>query len=942
MCWYRIAALLPFSLVLVLALAKTTVQYTIGADETRICIETLGHRFLGPSVSGNDSLLIHFSPQERHSTGQTLLRDRGPWINGWRILTFLLGKNRRHPQEFHLPLSERATFVHFNPFRASLSVRAGDAELRLEVNIPDASLEVWEGIRKVQAVRPKSPWLRLTFAPLLAALAAAGCLAGLAGVWPRLARKNKRGMASPTLPGSRLRAAIEAALIGAGGALLVGVLLVGVFQAMPGFGDEMNYLIQGKIFASGRLWAPPPPEPEFYRVSWMDMFGDDGKVWGFHPPGNSAILALGWLVGVYWLTVPLVGGALFATQYLLGLELFRSRRAALLYVALMATSHYVLTLAASFMAHAPSMLFLSLFVLFLMRFDAHGRGVDLVLAALSAGLAFTVRPLSAVLAAALPLAAIAGRLRRKHLVAAVASLLVGFAMVGAVFAYAWGITGKWTLPYLVKGPEAGQTLAVRLAKGPQVHLSNLYRNCNELQHRAHSAGILGNTVLFFVGVLLAGQRPERRWLRIAAANFVFFVLAHSMLHWYGWKWEPRMLYDVSFLGFLVATAGLLSLLSAPSWGRAGRAALTVAVIAALTWISVVDVPKRLATEYHNYNGAPIELRRAIATSGLRDAVVFFEDEIAFACYTPFNNLDGGGDVVFARHRGELANYRLLARFPHKRSFQARAGRDLLEQPNFYRHDAARLARQIERLGTDRATNVVPWRIVAPSPLLDALPGVTTDASQFLAGLPADPGTPASPRLVSLVASAADLAPVLDSLLVTTKIAPEGFEGPLALRWLSGPRSGRLQRLPGIRMTCFPNSTWSGPPIRRQLVAGFTADLCPGENRSAIFESQFELSRQREFRFTLESDDGSGLWLDGQLVIDNDLANTHGPQLVSASSTLASGRHSLLVKYFNGPGDGLVRVLLDDESGTPVPLTVAGFAGEFYLFVDPPPSESATP
>ena len=929
----RVAAFVLSLGLLLLSLAATTIRYTVSAEGGRVGIDTLGHHFVGPPVAANEPLVVHFSPQNRYSTGQVLLPDAGWWLNGGRILLFMLGKNPQSPQELRLPAGERGSFVHFNPFRAAFGVRVGGGELRLEMNIPDASIEAWEAGKKLQAVKLRSPWLRLTVAPLLAALALAGCLLAAAGLWPAPAGENTSPLARPTLPGPPWRVAWEAAAIGAAGALLVGVLLVGVFDAMPGFGDEMNYLIQGKIFASGRLWIPPPPEPEFYRVSWMDMFGRDGKVWGFHPPGNSALLALGWLAGAHWLTVPLVGGALFAVQYLLGLELFRRRRAALLYVALMATSHYVLTLAASFMAHAPSLLFLSLFFLFLMRFDERRRGVDLVLAAAACGLAFTMRPLSAVLAAGLPLLAIVGRLQRRHWGAAALSLATGLTLVGTVFAYTWGITGRWTLPYLVKGPEVGQTLAVRLAKEPEVHLSNLYRNCNELQHRVHSAGILGNSVLFFVGVLLAGRRPERRWLRLAAGTLAFFVVAHSLLHWYGWKWEPRMLYDVCFGGFLVATAGLVSLLSAPGWGRVGKAAVGVGTIAALAWIGFVDLPKRLATEYHNYNGAPVELRRAIANRGLWDAVVFFEDEISFSCYTPFNNLDGSGEVVFARHRGELLNYRLLARFPDKRVFQTRANRELEERPNFYRHDLARLASVLEQREAQRVTNVVPWSQVAPTPLLTALPGVTTDLATFLESLRTDPGSPSSPRLVSLVGSAADLAPVLDGLLATREVPVEGFEGPLALRWLAGPRGGRLARLPGILMTCFPNPTWSEPPLSRQLVAGFDADLCPGENRSALFEAQLDLAGERELRFSLDSDDGSALWIDGQLVIDNDLTSTHGPQLVAAAVTLGPGRHSLVVKYFNGPGDARLRLLLENEEGRSVPLTVASFAPAFYLFVD---------
>lgn len=929
----RAAAFLLSCLLLALALAATTVRYTVAVEDGRVRIDTLGHRFVGPPATGGEPLLVLFSPQERHSTGQTLLRDRGPFVNGSLVLAFIAGKNHEQPQEFRVPLSERWSFAHFNPFRATLSVRVGEPELRLEVNIPDASIEAWDRGTKLETVTLASPWIRLTLAPLFAALAAAGCLLAATGAWPRPVREEARDDAKPEVPGPRSRAAVEAALIGTGGALLVGGILIGAFDAMPGFGDEMNYLIQGKIFASGRLWAPAPPETEFYRVSWMDMFDADGKVWGFHPPGNSAILAIGWLTGVYWLTVPLVGGALLAVQYLLGLELFRRRGAALLHVALIATSHYVLSLASSFMAHAPSMLLLSLFFLFLMRFDERRRGSDLMLAALFSGLAFTVRPLSAVLAAAVPLLAIVPRLRRRHLGAAAASVGVGLVLVASVFAYTKGITGKWELPYLVKGPEAGQTLAIRLAKGLDVHLGNLYRNCNELQHRVHSGGILGNAVLFFVGLLAAGRDPGRRWLRIAAGSFVFFVIAHSVLHWYGWKWEPRMLYDVSFLGFLVAAAGLSSLLTAPGRGRAARILAGGAAIAAFAWVGLVDLPGRLATEYRNYNGAPVELRREIAARGIRDAVVFFEDEVPFACYTPFNDLDGGGDVVFARHRGDLADYRLLARFPGKRSFLTRAGRDLVERPNFYRGDVARLAREVERLGADRATNVVPWRSVAPSPLLDALPGATVDVSEFLDGLLGDPGSESSPRLVSLVGGAANLAPVLDSLLVTGVPGTEAFEGPLAMRWLAGPRDGRFERLPGILMSCYANATWTGPPTTRQVVAGFDADLCPGEDRSITFESRLELTRERQFRFSLDSDDGSGLWVDGHLVIDNDLDSTHGAQVRSASFTLAPGRHDLLVKYFNGPGDARLRVLLEDRDGRPVPLTVAAFADEFFLHVD---------
>src|SRR5439155_7903319 len=108
--------------------------------------------------------------------------------------------------------------------------------------------------------------------------------------------------------------------------------------------------------ASGHLSVPEPPDPEFFRVDWMHLFGEDGKIWGFHPPGNCVLLALGWLAGSCSITLPIVFGLLLVAQYLLALEVLRDRRFALLTAALVGSSHWLLSLGASFMAHAPSLL----------------------------------------------------------------------------------------------------------------------------------------------------------------------------------------------------------------------------------------------------------------------------------------------------------------------------------------------------------------------------------------------------------------------------------------------------------------------------------------------------------------------------------------------------------------------------------------------------------
>ena len=51
-------------------------------------------------------------------------------------------------------------------------------------------------------------------------------------------------------------------------------------------------------------------------------------------------------------------------------------------------------------------------------------------------------------------------------------------------------------------------------------------------------------------------------------------------------------------------------------------------------------------------------------------------------------------------------------------------------------------------------------------------------------------------------------------------------------------------------------------------------------------------------FSLYSDDGSKLFIDGKLVVDND--GIHAPRLEGGSVTLSAGRHPVEIHYFQGP------------------------------------------
>jgi len=928
-------AVFAMALGLLLALASDSLTFTVKTEGSRVLIETGADRFEGDLSEAAD-VSVRYYPQTRFSTGQFLFVDRGFVRNGLAILGQLGRRPLPEPPVFLQKAGAEVRYVLFNPFRGAFTVHRGQPELRLDVNVPDDAMESWQGGQKTRQVKLHPPWLKLTLAPLAAAAFLAGLLVALACL-PEAGggAGASRGAGTAAAPASaRPNSLVLPLLVLAFGVALSAGIFQGVFHAMPGFGDEMNYLIEGRILASGHLSVPEPPHPEFFGVGWMDMFGADHRVWGFHPPGNSALLALGWLMGIPWITVPLVFGAILVVQYHLAKDVLGSKGWALANVLVVATSHYVLSLSSSYMAHAPSFLFLSLYLLLLLRFVRTGKGRLLVLAAAAAGFAFCIRPMSAVLASLVPLPALLAAARGKATRRVwIAAFVVGLGVSLLVFLYTFGITGRFTLPYAIKGPEVGQTVWVRLTKSWDTHFTNFFRNTNEFQHRVHSFGILGNMVFFFLPLVAWPWKRLGRTLGLAFSTFFAFVVAHSVLHWYGWKWEPRMLFDVSFLFFLGTTAGLQAFAELLPPGRWVRRLAVVAGVLALAFVVARDLPWRLKEEYHDYNLAPTGVRDEIAKQGLHEAVIFFGSEKAYSCYTPANTPRFDGDIVYAKSQGDLLDYLLLARFPDKQAFYTQEGNTLTPKPNFYRKDVGTLRHDLEALGAERATVVMPWFSVAPSVLNDRLPARVEDPGSFLARLARGDTAPHEPVLVVFLEGATELARLADlSFQTSTPAGLSAYEGPVVFRRIGGRRPGVANRFPGIWSTCREGTKWEGAVLSEQLVSTLDIGVCPGENRSLTFETEFELKTPRRCLFTTESDDGSGVFVDGKLIVDNSLEGTHGPETRSGAAQLQPGVHRLLVKYFNGPGGGRLTATLDDPAGKPVPITVAGFVDEFYFFV----------
>ena len=83
------------------------------------------------------------------------------------------------------------------------------------------------------------------------------------------------------------------------------------------------------------------------------------------------------------------------------------------------------------------------------------------------------------------------------------------------------------------------------------------------------------------------------------------------------------------------------------------------------------------------------------------------------------------------------------------------------------------------------------------------------------------------------------------------------------------------------------------------ISSNTLNLTRQQHVAAVLEGYIEIPRDGRYTFSLASDDGSKMYINRRLVIDND--GDHGVITVSNTIMLGAGRHPIRVEWFNGGG-----------------------------------------
>lgn len=137
---------------------------------------------------------------------------------------------------------------------------------------------------------------------------------------------------------------------------------------------------------------------------------------------------------------------------------------------------------------------------------------------------------------------------------------------------------------------------------------------------------------------------------------------------------------------------------------------------------------------------------------------------------------------------------------------------------------------------------------------------------------------------------------------TTVVIPAGLEGRIYLI----PKD--TERLPSFRKmkpvgTIYTTSLNIPKQDFRQGFPGVTKRY---EWFAIDYTGRFWAEKPGYYDFALTADDGANLYIDGELVVDND--GIHSAQEHTGSIQLKKGVHDVRVSYFQGPGTQIALVL----------------------------------
>jgi hypothetical protein len=445
----------------------------------------------------------------------------------------------------------------------------------------------------------------------------------------------------------------------------------GVLQRTEVTDDELTYDLQAKILLSGKLYVAPPVAGSFDNVFVLP--GD--KLTGKYNLGHPLVLAAGMLLGSPYVLPVLFGGLLILMTYSINMLLYKERRQAVLSSLLLLVSPFFYFTGATRLSHTTSAFSLTLFMLIFLkvREDApspwHGLVLSLA-AGLAAGLAFNVRPLTAVgylfPFLVLTLADVIRRRGRgslKYVFIGAGFLL----MVAFTLWYNKQITGSYLSFPFGRYDSGEQPLGARY--NPLQALSNLAMNA--IKTNLFLFGLPLSLLFFFIYVFKRDKSAADKLCFGIIGSFCFFYLSY-----YGpgvSDTGPLYYYELLIPLVTLSARGLLWLhdllggLAPKSKTYIGSFLLVSVLISAPTfWLE-------RSLYLVNLTDAISEPYQVLKQSKIHNALVFIQSwpNQGFVFGFRNNSPDFADDIILCRLRKGSDNLKVITRFPNRESYLLR-------------------------------------------------------------------------------------------------------------------------------------------------------------------------------------------------------------------------------------------------------------------------------
>lgn len=129
---------------------------------------------------------------------------------------------------------------------------------------------------------------------------------------------------------------------------------------------------------------------------------------------------------------------------------------------------------------------------------------------------------------------------------------------------------------------------------------------------------------------------------------------------------------------------------------------------------------------------------------------------------------------------------------------------------------------------------------------------------------------------------------------------------------------------GLTMKIYEGNNWSGKVVQEVKEAPLNMPEQPPRGSFSIEWTGFIfIPRSEGYRFTLRSDDGSHLFIDGEEIVDN--GGHHGVESVSGSVELEEGWRDIEVKYFQDDGAYVFSIFWTPPGGEQAPIPSGFFS-----------------